>query len=573
MNWQLAPNDPLLEKYRIERCLGVGGMGAVFEAQHLQLQHRVAIKLLYPELETRPDVVARFLREGRATARLRSPHVVRVLDVGRGLPGSAFLVMEYLEGEDLEGILKRRGALPLSEAVEYLLQVCEAMYEAHGMGIVHRDLKPANLFLARDLYGNPCIKVLDFGISKVSRETEVPDLTITANATVVGTPLYMPPEQMRGTDLVDGRADIWALGAILYELVTGKPAWSGSTLSEICVRVAADPTPRALELAPELPAKVDFIVSRCLEKDVQARYADVNALAVDLAELAPAAGALTLARLQRLQEVALSEKGLSTTRISAPMMARTVVDGDVTRSIEALAGKTEMDVVVCASEAAAVSDRDRDSASAIRPVSDRRAKRHPFRAVAAGLVLCATGVTASAAWGGRSDVKRWVAGNAVESRVSSQGQRATSTSSSSNRHGAARADDGEMAVDRYSLGYADGLGRTNAVPEQVPLASQDVPLASQGVPRVPSSMGDGVRVVPIASPTVVSTTTGSTRSTADSRSPLVASPRVVREAFAPSSPRRTPIPREVAPRAVSKAAERSGVSNRERFAPDWGGRK
>ncbi|MGC4069042.1 MAG: serine/threonine-protein kinase [Polyangiaceae bacterium] len=159
--------------------------------------------------------------------------VVRVLDVGRGLPGSAFLVMEYLDGDDFEEILKRRGALPVGEAAEYLLQVCEAMYEAHGMGIVHRDLKPANLFLTRDVYGERCVKVLDFGISKVSRETDAQDLSITANATVVGTPLYMPPEQMRGTAFVDGRADIWALGAIFYELVTGKPAWSGSTLSEI----------------------------------------------------------------------------------------------------------------------------------------------------------------------------------------------------------------------------------------------------------------------------------------------------------------------------------------------------
>ena len=190
--------DLLADKYRVERLIGVGGMGAVLAAKHIDLDERVAIKMLLPHIPTHGEPVARFLREAQAAAKIRSDHVVRIYDVGRLDSGAPFIVMEYLEGSDLAQTTDARGPLPIEDAVGYVLQACEAIASAHALGIVHRDLKPANLFLTTMPDGSARVKVLDFGISKVSRGDVSSSMGLTSTTSIMGTPAFMPPEQALG---------------------------------------------------------------------------------------------------------------------------------------------------------------------------------------------------------------------------------------------------------------------------------------------------------------------------------------------------------------------------------------
>src|SRR4051812_480796 len=204
-------------KYRVDRVLGAGGMGMVVAATHLQLDERIAIKFLLPEALRNPEAVARFGREAKAAVKIRGEHVARVIDVGSFENGAPYMVMEHLDGRDLSSFIHERGAMPMSDAVDAVLQACEALAEAHALGIVHRDLKPANLFLTRRPDGTPSIKVLDFGISKLTAPGA--DHSMTKTSAVMGSPLYMSPEQMTASRGVDARTDIWALGVVLYELL------------------------------------------------------------------------------------------------------------------------------------------------------------------------------------------------------------------------------------------------------------------------------------------------------------------------------------------------------------------
>jgi eukaryotic-like serine/threonine-protein kinase len=230
----------------------------------------------------------RFQREARATARLRSEHVVRVSDVGTLDSGAPYMVMEYLEGEDLAALLGRLGPPPIANAVEYLLQACEALDEAHRAGLVHRDVKPANLFLTRRPNGTPCIKVLDFGISKgVQMVSETGSLHITNTQAVFGSPLYMAPEQMRSASDVDARADIWSLGATLYELLTGRVPFIAGSLINLMFSVANDSPPSLRGMRAEISIALERVVLRCLEKDRDSRYPNVRAVASAIAPFAP----------------------------------------------------------------------------------------------------------------------------------------------------------------------------------------------------------------------------------------------------------------------------------------------
>jgi serine/threonine-protein kinase len=278
----LEPGTVLVGKYRVERVLGVGGMGMVVAAHHLQLDERIALKFLLAEVAFHPDAAKRFVREARAAVKIKSDHVARVSDVGTLDDGLPYLVMEYLEGGDLAVELERRGRFSVEEAVELVLQACEAIAEAHALGIVHRDLKPANLFLTRRPGGVPWIKVLDFGISKVSSGT---DVAMTRTAAVMGSPLYMSPEQIRASKDVDARADIWALGVILYELVAGRGPFSSETLFELSVKIAVEP-PEPFPRAAAVPPGLQGVILRCLEKDRERRFANVALLAHALAPFA-----------------------------------------------------------------------------------------------------------------------------------------------------------------------------------------------------------------------------------------------------------------------------------------------
>jgi serine/threonine-protein kinase len=281
----------MLEKYRIERVVGRGGMGVVMEAWHLQLDERVAIKFLLPELGANEEAIARFEREARALFKIKSEHVCRVLDVGKldgvgGGPGIPYMVMEYLEGQDLAAVLSSRRGLPIDVSVSWALQTCQALAEAHSRGIVHRDLKPENLFLSERRDGTGCIKLLDFGLSKVAEEQgeRAPrKRKLTSHQRVMGTPNYMSPEQWQSARDVGPAADQWAVGIILYELVAGVPPFDAEQMAQICSKVLHEPTPSLSDMRSDVPAGLDLGVRKSLEKRPDQRYSNIGTFAVALA--------------------------------------------------------------------------------------------------------------------------------------------------------------------------------------------------------------------------------------------------------------------------------------------------
>ena len=291
--------DLLADKYRVEAVLGEGGMGVVVAAMHLALDERVAIKLMRPEALLREDGVARFLREARAVVKLKSEHVARVLDVGTLETGEPYIVMEYLEGQDLAHRLLGQGPVPVTEVVDIVLQACDAIAEAHGRGIVHRDLKPANLFLTTGRAGEPLVKVLDFGISKVNSFGDKAE-SVTHSAVLLGSPVYMSPEQMRSSRDVDVTTDIWSLGVILYEAFGGRVPFDEQTIGALMARVLTEAPPSLALARPDLPLALVAVVSRCLEKDASKRYPSVAELAEALAAFGPKGAALRVERIHSM---------------------------------------------------------------------------------------------------------------------------------------------------------------------------------------------------------------------------------------------------------------------------------
>jgi serine/threonine-protein kinase len=279
----------LAGKYRLEHPLGTGGMGTVVAATHLGLGRKVALKFMRMGVLDDDEAMGRFMREARAAATLRSEHVAQVMDVevdheGGGAP---YIVMEYLEGRDLGSILKTSGVPAVTDAVGYVLQACEGLAEAHANGIVHRDVKPANLFLTRRPDSSPLIKVLDFGVSKLNEAAQGDSFRLTHPRHTVGSPQYMSPEQMVASMQVDPRADIWALGVILYELLSGKPPFCAPTFVELCLEVTNRPHQPLARKVPGVPPGLVAVVDRCLQKSASARFPNLGALA---AALVPHAG-------------------------------------------------------------------------------------------------------------------------------------------------------------------------------------------------------------------------------------------------------------------------------------------
>ncbi|HEX8789536.1 MAG TPA: serine/threonine-protein kinase [Polyangiaceae bacterium] len=283
-------------KYRVQGPIGEGAMGTVLAAHHELLDIPVAVKLMSPTLLAYPQIVERFLREARAAARLKSEHVARVMDVGQLPDGQPYIVMELLEGEDLEQRIARTGALPVAQAVDFTLQALEAMAHAHARQIVHRDLKPANLFVTQTADGREAIKVLDFGIAKLADVADVDPAPsakvptsgprvgrLTAENQTLGSPSYMAPEQMAGRADVDVRADIWAVGAILYEMLTGRTAFGGDTIGEIFAAVLRHHPPPMNTVRPDLPEGLVAAVGRCLRRERDERFHDVGELAEAIA--------------------------------------------------------------------------------------------------------------------------------------------------------------------------------------------------------------------------------------------------------------------------------------------------
>jgi serine/threonine-protein kinase len=278
----VRPGDIVGGKYRVDRIVGAGGMGVVVAATHTELDQPVALKFISPEALSGKDAVERFMREARVIAKLKSEHVARVYDVGRDAQNNPYMVLELLEGVDLANLAKQKGPLTVADSVELVLQVCEALVEAHAAGIVHRDLKPQNIFVTRRLNGMPLVKVLDFGIAKTFGPAAVGQIAITDSQAVIGSPLYMAPEHMRSARAADVRSDIWSLGVILYELLGGQVPFYGETVTEVCIRVVNEAPPSLLALRPGLDPALASIVMRCLEKDPNARWQNVAQLAMAL---------------------------------------------------------------------------------------------------------------------------------------------------------------------------------------------------------------------------------------------------------------------------------------------------
>ncbi|MBX3222118.1 MAG: serine/threonine protein kinase, partial [Labilithrix sp.] len=316
----LSAGQVVADKYRVDAVIGAGGMGVVVAATRLELEQRVAIKLLR---DASPDSVARFQREARLIVRLKSAHVARVFDIGALDDETPFIVMELLEGEDLARLLERRGRLPVEQAVDYVLEACEAVAEAHTLGMVHRDLKPANLFVARGPGGTGSVKVLDFGISKSLDDRSMEDSVggLTNEGVALGSPGYMAPEQITSSRDVDVRADIYSIGAILYRLVSGKTPHKGDSLMSVLASMATVPLAPLSTLVPDVPRGFADVVGRCLARDRGERPASI-------AELARAVAPFGSRRARSSTEQILATMGVAPDSASETMASVTRADDD-----------------------------------------------------------------------------------------------------------------------------------------------------------------------------------------------------------------------------------------------------
>jgi serine/threonine-protein kinase len=295
----IREGELLAGKYRVESLLGEGGMGYVVSAFHGQLEQRVAVKFLAPELSQNPDACARFLREARAAVRIHSEHVARVVDVGELDNGAPFMVMEFLSGNDLARELETRQQLEIGTAIDYVLQACEAVAEAHSIGLIHRDLKPANLFLTQRPDGSPLVKVLDFGISKAMTPegSSEPAPNLTAAQSLLGSPAYMSPEQARRPRSVDARTDIWSFGVILYEFLSGQTPFPGDVPLEVLTASGTDPMPSLTAVRPDVPRELEAVIAKCLEKKPEDRYQTVAEFATALGPFAPNSSIPSISRI------------------------------------------------------------------------------------------------------------------------------------------------------------------------------------------------------------------------------------------------------------------------------------
>ena len=275
--------ETLAGKYRIIRFLGEGGMGTVYEAQHEVVGRRFAVKVLHPKLACVDEMVERFGREAQAAGSLESEHIAAVVDFGHTDDGIPYIVMDYLVGEDLGKFLAREGPLPVPRAIDLIVQACRGLDAAHAAGIVHRDLKPENLFLCRRGDGSDLIKILDFGIAKlVSPVGDGPVTAVTRTGSAMGTPFYMPPEQARGAKDLDLRADVYSLGVILYEALTGQKPHPGESYNTIFYHILTQPPTPIATLRPGLPADLVEVVHRALSPEPSDRPASAMELAAAL---------------------------------------------------------------------------------------------------------------------------------------------------------------------------------------------------------------------------------------------------------------------------------------------------
>jgi serine/threonine-protein kinase len=389
----VRPGDVLAGKYEVRRVLGAGGMGVVVEAWHRHLDERVALKLMRGGRAPDEQALGRFTREARATFKIHSAHAAKIFDVGTIDDGSPYMVMEYLEGADLQQLLERRGRLPVQESVDYVLQACEAIAEAHAHGIVHRDIKPENLFLAERPDGIPIIKVLDFGISKMIRATtSARGRSLTAADCVMGSPYYMAPEQWGSARDADHKADQWALGVVLFELLAGEPPFAAPDLATLSGLILHGAPPRLTDLRDDVPDKLECVILRCLAKAPGDRHESTATLALELGRFGSDRVQLSVERAVRvLQRAGLASPLLDSRSPSAEpqlVVAAGASDRGLAATQEASAPQVES-----ASAGARPSDEDGDAARGRSRTADAwhhtlRGKpgRRPLPAVVAAAV-------------------------------------------------------------------------------------------------------------------------------------------------------------------------------------------
>lgn len=273
------PGTCLGGKYVVERVLGRGGMGVVLAARHETLGSRFALKLLNAELADQNVHVERFFREARTAATLRSPHTVRVMDYGPLEDGTPYMVMEYLEGENLSSLVEREGGLGVANAVDFTIQACEALAEAHALGLIHRDVSLKNLFLTTTHDGKRFVKVLDFGLVKLPPSSAK---SLTSQDIVFGSPHYMSPEQLRSAKNVDARTDVWSLGICLYEMLAGHPPFDARSGAEVCAKILKEEVPPLVGVVPGVSPMLEAVVRKCLEQSAEARFSTIGELALAL---------------------------------------------------------------------------------------------------------------------------------------------------------------------------------------------------------------------------------------------------------------------------------------------------
>jgi serine/threonine protein kinase len=321
----MMPGGTVAGKYRILRPLGQGGMARVVVARHIALDTEVAIKLLKSDLREDEDMRARFFREAQAAARLRNPHVVQVQDVGETEAGTPYIVMEYLQGRDLASLLKEKGRLELAAACQILLQCCEGLAVAHAAGIIHRDIKPANLFLA-ETHGGTVTKMLDFGISKFVGAVDARSVELTGTQQAIGSPSYMSPEQMRAIREIDERTDIWALGVVLYRMLTGRLPFTADSLADLHLLVLSGRLTPPRDHLPSLPQELDRLICGCLSVEPWRRPRTVAEVARALAPFAPPEAAAQADRVERI----VRERRPPTEHASAVVPRAVATEGDET---------------------------------------------------------------------------------------------------------------------------------------------------------------------------------------------------------------------------------------------------
>ncbi|MEZ4224157.1 MAG: protein kinase [Polyangiaceae bacterium] len=479
----------LAGKYEVDEILGEGGMGVVVAARHKDLDQRVAVKFLLPEVAEHQEAAERFRREARAAVKITSEHVARVIDVGALEDGAPYMVMEFLDGNDLSDEL-RAGPLPVAEAVGYLLQACEAVAEAHAAGIIHRDLKPANLYLHRKADGSRIVKVLDFGISKSLPGSSMDDLALTSTAALIGSPLYMSPEQMHSAKNVDVRTDIWSLGAILYQLLSGRPPYVAESLPQLCSALLNEHPPPLRDLRKEVPAGLATVVMRALAKDRNDRYSSVAEFATNLAEFAPTM-AIHVQRASRILSA-------SEARLPGPATERTPMLA-VEPALASSSGDAALHATVASEPAGAREGSGGNTMAPWGKTRDRelsqppRARRRMLGAVAVGALVAgsvvAFGVARTTANGASGAPNQGEPQPAAPPAVSTSSLPEVAPEPAPVPSGSSQDQDDSDTVDAAVAAPAASAAAKAARPSVKPQVSKPKPASGTKPPAVPTQFG------------------------------------------------------------------------------------